>query len=263
MKKKATADKAAAKKAEKEAKANGTWVAPVARPKTAPLPGDDDYVEGSDTVAGQAASLASGSVASMAGSVDGEEGSDGEESGAESEAEAAELAKSLAKAAVTDFYAVLKKWSDEGLADDDADPFGDKARTWRSRVAAMARQAKVAARKATDALGLTQAQVAPEDGDEGEEAEGGNTGEGKGGEEEDDDGEALPEAKKPLTVWGRLKGAAEATKNLVAPPKEVDPLEVARAKEKEQIGELTLAAAAPTPRVSSVFPRRRSSCPRL
>jgi len=90
-----------------QAKANGTWVEPVVRPTPA-LPGDDDYLEGGDNTRAVAPTAAE---AGKGGGKEGEgEEEEEDESGAESEAEAAEVAKKLAKAAVTDFYAVVKKW---------------------------------------------------------------------------------------------------------------------------------------------------------
>ena len=90
-----------------QAKANGTWVEPVVRPPTPALPGDDDYLEGGDNTRAVAPTAAE---AGKGGGKEGEGEEEEDESGAESEAEAAEVAKKLAKAAVTDFYAVVKKW---------------------------------------------------------------------------------------------------------------------------------------------------------
>lgn len=52
-------------------------------------------------------------------------------SGAESEAEALMVAKLLQMAAVTDVYKLVSKWYTEAPPDD-SDPFGTKARSWRT-----------------------------------------------------------------------------------------------------------------------------------
>jgi len=136
--------------------------------------------------------------------------------------------------------------------------------------------AQVAARKATDSLGLTEPKIAPEEEEEGDgdgdgvkggnerddastASKGGGGGGGAGAEESkdgggDDGGPFEAEPSPPPGCWARASELASATKALVVAPKEVDPLEIARAREREKIGASCMLA--------SVLFHRCSSCSR-
>ena len=114
--------------------------------------------------------------------------------------------------------------------DNDDDPLGTAARSWKAQLAAVAAAVKANLRRVTDAAGFTTAQVAPEDDDE---EEGGEAGDPKGSEakaaEKDDD-------PPPRTAFQRAMAspakAAPLRRNCQqAPP---DPLAASRAAEQQR-----------------------------
>jgi hypothetical protein len=111
--------------------------------------------------------------------------------------------------------------------DNDDDPLGTAARSWKAQLAAVAAAAKANLRRVTDAAGFTTAQVAPEDDDEEEDGEAGDP---KGGEAEKD-ADPPPRTAFQRAMAFSAKAAPLRRNRQPAPP---DPLAAFRAAEQQR-----------------------------